>query len=65
MTKLTAEWVRKADRDVLAANDLSQSPYRLHDQMAFHARDSRRNRTRRDDATDQLVDFVPFVSFCS
>lgn len=40
MKKFTAEWVRKAERDFLAANDLSQSPHRLHDQMAFFAQQS-------------------------
>ena len=40
MKKLTVEWVRKAERDYLAAVELQQSPHPLHEQIAFHAQQS-------------------------
>jgi HEPN domain-containing protein len=36
MKKLTAEWVRKAEADFIAANKLGQKRITLHDQVCFH-----------------------------
>jgi HEPN domain-containing protein len=36
MKKSTREWVRKAEEDYLAANQISQSEVPLHDTVCFH-----------------------------
>lgn len=36
MKRLTAEWVRKAEADLLAATKLARDGVRLHDPVCFH-----------------------------
>ena len=36
MKRLTAEWVKKADADFVAANKLRRGRVALHDQVCFH-----------------------------
>src|ERR1051326_1851125 len=40
MTKLTAEWVRKAERDWRSAGELARSPEHRHDQVTFSCQQS-------------------------
>ncbi len=40
MRKLTAEWVRKAEADFVAANKLNGGSPPLHDQVCFHCQQS-------------------------
>jgi len=40
MKKLTAEWVRKAEADLVCAETCAKSPVPLHDQACFHCQQS-------------------------
>ena len=40
MKRLTAEWVKKAEADFLAAGKLASGSHRLHDAVCFHTQET-------------------------